>query len=50
LKVALFAPIAALALLHFVFLGGDRYHAPVVPLMAALASLALGALRAAPRG
>jgi hypothetical protein len=45
-KVAIFAPILALAGLHFVFLGGDRYHAPVVPLMAALAAIAIGRARA----
>ncbi|MEZ4337391.1 MAG: hypothetical protein R3B82_12280 [Sandaracinaceae bacterium] len=30
------------ALLHFVFLGGDRYHLPLVPLFAALAAAGLG--------
>ncbi|UJR86125.1 hypothetical protein [Sandaracinus amylolyticus] len=44
-KVALFAPLLGLAALHFVFLGGDRYHAPVVPLMAALCALAITAAR-----
>jgi hypothetical protein len=32
------AAIAALALTHFVFVGGDRYHLPLVPLVAALAA------------
>jgi hypothetical protein len=44
--VALLAPLVGVAALHFVFLGGDRYHAPVVPMMAVLAALALEALRA----
>lgn len=47
LRIAIFAPILALAALHFVFLGGDRYHAPVVPLMAVLAALALDAAQRA---
>lgn len=38
---ALFGPVLALALLHFVYLGGDRYHAPVAPLLAILAAEAL---------
>ncbi len=44
LHVALFAPIAALAVLHFVTLGGDRYHAPVVVPMAVLAALSVRAV------
>ncbi|MDQ3037320.1 MAG: hypothetical protein M3Y87_33305, partial [Myxococcota bacterium] len=43
LQVAIFAPMIGLAALHFVFLGGDRYHAPIVVLMAVLAALALDA-------
>lgn len=37
-------------LLHVVFLGGDRYHLPLVPLVAALAAAALSSPRASPRG
>jgi hypothetical protein len=40
-RLALVAPAIALALVHAVFLGGDRYHEPLVPLFAALASPAL---------
>ncbi len=47
-KAAIFAPIVALGALHFVVLGGDRYHVPVVPHMAVLASVAL--LRAFAKG
>lgn len=43
--IALLAPIAGLAALHFVFLGGDRYHAPVVPMLAVLAAIALESAR-----
>jgi len=32
------ASALAIAALHFVFLGGDRYHLPLVPLVAALAA------------
>lgn len=32
-------PIAAMLALHFVYIGGDRYHAPFVPFMAAFAAL-----------
>jgi hypothetical protein len=41
LHVAIFAPIVGLAALHFVMLGGDRYHAPVVMPMAVLAAIAI---------
>jgi hypothetical protein len=41
------APVLGLALLHFVYIGGDRYHAAVVPMLAALA--ALGAATVVPR-
>lgn len=41
------APLLGLALLHFVYIGGDRYHAAVVPMLAALA--ALGAATIVPR-
>lgn len=37
-------PFVALATVHVIFFGGDRYHAPLVPLLAALASPALGEL------
>ncbi len=40
LRVVL-APIAGLALVHFVFIGGDRYHAAVAPMILALASVGL---------
>ena len=33
-----FAPAAGVALLHLVFLGGDRYHLPVVPFLAVVAA------------
>ncbi len=39
------APIAALAALHFVYLGGDRYHAGVMPMIGALAGVGLATLR-----
>jgi hypothetical protein len=42
---ALLAPIAALALLHFVFIGGDRYHADVAPMILALAGVGLARVR-----
>jgi hypothetical protein len=32
------APFGALVIVHVVFFGGDRYHTPLVPLLAALAS------------
>lgn len=34
----LFGPLIGLALLHFIYIGGDRYHAPVAPLLAILAA------------
>lgn len=43
IEIAIFAPVLGLAALHFVFLGGDRYHAPLVPLLAVLAAIALDA-------
>jgi len=39
------ASALAVAALHFVFLGGDRYHLPLVPLVAALAAAAPPATR-----
>ncbi len=42
---ALLAPLAGTVLLHAVYLGGDRYHAPVVAPMAALAAFAIVELR-----
>jgi hypothetical protein len=47
LEVAIFAPLVGLAVLHFVFLGGDRYHAPIVTLLAVLAAVALDAAQRA---
>ncbi len=40
------ACVFGVASLHFVFLGGDRYHLPLVPLLAGLAASGLGARRA----
>jgi len=37
----LLTPIAGTLLLHCVFIGGDRYHLPLVPLLAGLAGLAV---------
>lgn len=45
-RAALLAPIGAVALLHFVYLGGDRYHAPLVPLLCVLAAPTLTRLAA----
>lgn len=39
------APIAALAALHVVYLGGDRYHAGVMPMIGALAGVGFATLR-----
>lgn len=39
MSVILLAPIAALALLHATYLGGDRYHAAVAPMLLALAGV-----------
>jgi hypothetical protein len=39
------APILALALIHFVYIGGDRYHVAVAPMILALAGVALAAVR-----
>ncbi|MGE0792256.1 MAG: hypothetical protein AB7S26_41670 [Sandaracinaceae bacterium] len=44
------AAALALALTHFVFVGGDRYHLPLVPLLAALAAGGLSSLAASRRG
>lgn len=41
MRALLLAPIAALALLHMAYLGGDRYHAAVSPMVLALAAIAL---------
>lgn len=38
-------PLLGFSLLHFVYIGGDRYHAAVVPMMAALAGLAVARAR-----
>jgi 4-amino-4-deoxy-L-arabinose transferase-like glycosyltransferase len=40
LRIAL-APIVAIAAVHFVFIGGDRYHAAVAPMILALAGVGL---------
>jgi 4-amino-4-deoxy-L-arabinose transferase-like glycosyltransferase len=40
----LFAPCVALAALHFVYLGGDRYHLAVMPCLLALEGVGLGEL------
>lgn len=37
--VILLAPIVALAVLHFVYIGGDRYHAAVTPMFIVLAAI-----------
>lgn len=38
IRRVVWASALAIAALHFVFLGGDRYHLPLVPLVAALAA------------
>lgn len=45
------AAIGGIALLHFLFLGGDRYHLPLVPVIAALAAAGsrFSSLAASPR-
>lgn len=40
-RVSIVAPVAALCLLHFSFLSGDRYHAGVAAAIAALAGIGL---------
>ena len=42
LHAVLLGPIVALGLLHMTFLGGDRYHAAVAPMLLALAGVAIG--------
>lgn len=39
------APVLMLACIHFVYIGGDRYHVAVAPMMFALAGVAVAALR-----
>jgi hypothetical protein len=39
MRAVLFAPIGAIAVLHTVYLGGDRYHAAVAPMLLALAGI-----------
>ncbi|HEX5660791.1 MAG TPA: hypothetical protein VFX59_26540 [Polyangiales bacterium] len=39
MRAILFAPPLALAALHVVYLGGDRYHAAVAPMLLALAGI-----------
>lgn len=46
MRAVLLTPIAALAGLHMVYLGGDRYHAAVAPMVMALAGIALARPRA----
>jgi len=41
-QAVVLGPIVGLAVLHFVFIGGDRYHASVVPFLAVLAALGFG--------
>lgn len=43
------APIVALALVHFVYIGGDRYHVAVAPMIIALSGVMLAAMRNALR-
>jgi hypothetical protein len=38
MRLVVLAPFVAVALVHVIFLGGDRYHEPLVPLLAILAS------------
>jgi hypothetical protein len=45
MRGVLLTPIAALAGLHMVYLGGDRYHAAVAPMLMALAGIALARRR-----
>jgi hypothetical protein len=40
-RALLWSPFAALAAVHVLYLGGDRYHVPLVPLAAVLASPAI---------
>ena len=39
------APIVTLALVHFVYIGGDRYHVAVAPMIVALSGVMLAAMR-----
>lgn len=41
MRAILFAPIVAIAVLHATYLGGDRYHAAVAPMILALSGVAL---------
>jgi 4-amino-4-deoxy-L-arabinose transferase-like glycosyltransferase len=41
MPATLLAPILGLAVLHFVFIGGDRYHSAVAPMFVALAAIGL---------
>ncbi|MBX3272038.1 MAG: hypothetical protein KF729_17365 [Sandaracinaceae bacterium] len=43
------ASVLGVAALHFAFFGGDRYHLPLVPLVAALAAAALSGRRVGAR-
>lgn len=41
MRAVLFAPVLAIAGLHMVYLGGDRYHPAAAPVLLALAGIAL---------
>ncbi|MEY4508830.1 MAG: hypothetical protein RLZZ450_952 [Pseudomonadota bacterium] len=45
LKAILFTPVLAIAGLHSVYLGGDRYHAAVAPMLMALAGIGFAVWR-----
>lgn len=45
MKAILFGPVLAIAGLHSVYLGGDRYHAAVAPMIMALAGIGFVAWR-----
>jgi 4-amino-4-deoxy-L-arabinose transferase-like glycosyltransferase len=47
-RAVLFAPIVALAGLHAAYLGGDRYHAAVAPMVLALAGIGLASVTRRP--
>lgn len=47
-RMALYSPVLGLAVLHFVHIGGDRYHAIVIPMFAALASVGLARVAQGP--
>jgi len=45
MRAVLFAPVVAIAVLHSVYLGGDRYHAAVAPMLLALAGVGIAKWR-----